>query len=68
MTRPVVYVSVNGNDNNTGTDATTDAVATLRRAFEIVPEGGIIHLCPGVYENEFTWTPPDGVVVEGEEL
>ena len=46
-----IYVSPSGNNNNDGATRET-AVATLVKAVELVPEGGIIHLLDGTYKIE----------------
>ena len=63
----IVYVSVNGDDGNSGTHL-NDPVASIKYATSLVGAGDTIYVYPGTYTEEFPITVPQGVNVKGVSL
>ena len=62
-----LFVSVNGNDNNTGTNE-RDALRSIKKAAELAQPGDSIKLYPGQYVEDNPIRFRDRVSVEGMEL
>ena len=58
------YVSVNGDDGNTGTHQ-NDPVSSVGRALDLATAGDTVYIYPGVYSEALPLTVPVGVVVKG---
>ena len=63
----IYYVAENGDDTNTG-DHTNDPHATIKHALSQASAGDTVHIYPGVYEEIFPITVPDGVTLKGHSL
>lgn len=67
----IFYVSTLGDDSNVG-DHQHGAFRTLKHTLEVVDASSqgpvIIHIYPGVYEEEFPLTVPERVTVSGEDI
>ena len=59
-----IYVSVNGNDINTGTH-THHTYATIKQALSVAVSGDQIVVFPGTYTEIFPLTVPQGVSIQG---
>ena len=60
----VWYVATNGLDTRDGTDPST-AFATIKYALSQAQSGDTVKVSPGVFEEEFPLTVPQGVAVVG---
>ena len=58
------YVSVNGDDGNTGTHQ-NDPLSSVGRALDLAIAGDTVYIYPGVYSEALPLTVPAGVVVKG---
>jgi len=63
----IYYVSVNGNDTNTGTHQ-NDTFKTIYHALSEAIDGDTVYVYPGRYEEIFPLTVPVGVTVHGVSL
>lgn len=64
----VIYVSKNnGNDSNRGTHP-AGPFATVTKALSIAQAGDLIYIYPGVYQEDFPMTVPNGVTVVGDNI
>lgn len=61
------YVSINGNDNNSGTHQ-NDTFATVYKALQSASAGDTIFVYPGTYEEIFPLEIPAGVTVKGLDI
>ncbi len=59
-----IYVSVNGDDGNSGTHQ-NDTFLTVKYALSQAVSGDTVYIYPGEYEEEFPLTVPVGVTVKG---
>lgn len=59
-----IYVSVNGDDGNSGTHQ-NDTFLTVKHALSEAVSGDTVYIYPGTYEEEFPLTVPAGVTVKG---
>jgi hypothetical protein len=59
-----IYVSVNGDDTNTGTH-THHTYATIKQALSVAVSGDQIVIFPGTYTEIFPLTVPQGVSIRG---
>ena len=62
-----VYVSENGNDTNRG-DHVLAPYASITKALSVATAGDSVLLSPGVYEEVFPLTVPQGVTVKGSSI
>ena len=62
-----LFVSENGNDDNTGLDE-NNAKATIKSAVELASPGDTVKVYPGTYTENNPINLPDNVSVEGTEL
>ena len=60
----VVYVSDRGSDTNSGLEA-DKPVKTLKKAFELVPDGGMVTVVDSVSQAEAFKTPAKAVTIQG---
>ncbi len=60
----IIYVSANGNDNNSGTHQ-NDTFATVYKALQVAESGDTVLIYPGTYEEIFPLVIPTGVTVKG---
>jgi hypothetical protein len=63
----IIYVTKDGNDTNTGKKL-GDAKATIKNAVENAPEGSIIKVSAGIYEENNPIIIPKQVSIVGESL
>ncbi len=63
----ILYVSVNGNDNNSGTHQ-NDTFATVYKALQTATAGDTVFIYPGTYEEIFPLEIPAGVTVRGMDI
>jgi hypothetical protein len=63
----IIYVTKDGNDSNTGKKL-GDAKATIKNAVESAPEGSIIKVSAGLYEENNPIVIPKQVSIVGESL
>lgn len=61
------YVAENGDDAQHG-DHVLDPFASIKHALSVATAGDVIHVSPGVYNEAFPLTVPQGVTVRGEGL
>jgi len=60
----IFYVAKNGNNNLSGTHQ-NDPFATVKYALSQATNGDTVYIYPGMYEEEFPLTVPQGVTVKG---
>jgi hypothetical protein len=60
----IFYVSVNGDDGNTGTHQ-NDPLSSVGRALDLASAGDTVYIYPGTYSEALPLTVPVGVTVKG---
>ena len=63
----IFYVAENGDDAFTG-DHPNDPYATIKFALSQATAGDTVHIYPGVFQEEFPITVPQGVTVKGHSI
>ncbi len=60
----IYYVATNGDDAHAGVHE-NDPFATVKHALSVATAGSTVYIYPGVYQEEFPLTVPQGVTVRG---
>ena len=63
----IIYVSVNGDDNNSGTHQ-SDTFLTIDKALKTAIAGDTVYVYPGTYEEDCPLVVPQGVTLRGASL
>lgn len=63
----IIYVSTNGNDNNSGTHQ-ADTFATVYKALQVATAGDTVYIYPGTYQEILPLVVPAGVAIKGLDL